>query len=111
MAAFVRRWEEHPTLDSLKPWADRLRPERLAHRASGLASALRHLGAGAQPSYWSELAGLQAPVRILAGARDAKFAGIALALQRRLPHSDLRILDCGHAPHLEQPQAFLEALR
>ena len=50
-------------------------------------------------------------MRILAGARDAKFADIALALQRRLPHSDLRILDCGHAPHLEQPQAFLEALR
>jgi 2-succinyl-6-hydroxy-2,4-cyclohexadiene-1-carboxylate synthase len=88
-----------------------LRPERLSHRATGLASALRHLGAGVQPSYWNQLGALNMPVRILAGACDAKFADIALRLRERIPHSDLRLLDCGHAPHLERPEAFMEALR
>jgi len=59
---FVERWEQHPTLASLRPFAAQLRPERLAHRPGGLASALRRLGAGAQPSYWDVLAGLRAPV-------------------------------------------------
>src|SRR5205085_8097850 len=49
LPAFVRRWEDHPTLASLKPFAADLRAERLSHRPAGLASALRHLGTGAQP--------------------------------------------------------------
>jgi len=111
LAAFVRRWEQHPALASLQPFAARLRPQRLAHRARGLASALRQLGTGAQPSYWSELSRLTMPVRILAGLRDAKFAAIALRLSQHIGRAELRLLDCGHAPHLEQPDAFKEALR
>jgi 2-succinyl-6-hydroxy-2,4-cyclohexadiene-1-carboxylate synthase len=111
VAAFVQRWEEHPRLASLKPFAAQFRPERLRHRPSGLASALRHLGAGAQPSYWAEIAQLRVPTVLLAGDRDPKFAALARRLHGRLPKSDLRLLDCGHAPHLERPQDFLGALR
>jgi len=112
MERFVDRWEQHPTLASLRPFAAQLRPERLAHRPSGLASALRHLGAGAQPSYWGALAGLRVPVRLIAGARDEKFAGIARRMSDLLPRAELLLIpDCGHAPHLERPQAFVEALR
>ncbi|HET9751623.1 MAG TPA: alpha/beta fold hydrolase [Myxococcales bacterium] len=111
MEKFVERWEEHPTLASLKPFAPQLRPERLAHRPSGLASALRHLGAGAQPSYWDELRDLDVPVLLLAGAQDEKFAGLARRMRERLPRAVLRLVpDCGHAPHLERPAAFAEAL-
>jgi 2-succinyl-6-hydroxy-2,4-cyclohexadiene-1-carboxylate synthase len=110
--AFVDRWERHPTLASLQPFAAQLRPERLSHRPSGLASALRYLGTGAQPSYWGALAGLRIPVRLIAGARDEKFAGIARRMAESLPHAQLIVIpDCGHAPHLERPRAFLEALR
>lgn len=36
----------------------------------------------------------------------------ALEFQRRLPHSRLIFLEhCGHAPHLEQPQAFAQAVK
>ncbi|HTO96590.1 MAG TPA: alpha/beta fold hydrolase [Myxococcales bacterium] len=112
MERFVERWERHPTLASLRPFAARLRPERLAHRPSGLASALRHLGTGAQPSLWSELAGLRVPVRLIAGARDEKFAALARRMRDLLPQAELILIpDCGHAPHVERPQAFLEALR
>lgn len=112
MDKFVERWEQHPTLASLRPFAAQLRSERLAHRPSGLASALRRLGAGAQPSYWDDLRDLRTPVRLIAGARDEKFAGIALRMRELLPLAELTLIpDCGHAPHLERPQAFVEALR
>ncbi|HEY6908777.1 MAG TPA: alpha/beta fold hydrolase [Myxococcales bacterium] len=111
MEKFVERWEEHPTLASLKPFAARLRPERLAHRPRGLASALRQLGTGAQPSYWEELRGLEVPVLLLAGAQDEKFAALARRMRELLPRAALRLVpDCGHAPHLERPAAFAEAL-
>jgi 2-succinyl-6-hydroxy-2,4-cyclohexadiene-1-carboxylate synthase len=111
MQRFVERWERHPTLASLRPFAAQLRAERLSHRPRGLASALRHLGAGAQPSYWEALAGLQMKVSLIAGATDEKFARIAAEMQARLPRADLVLVDdAGHAPHLEQPEAFAAAL-
>jgi 2-succinyl-6-hydroxy-2,4-cyclohexadiene-1-carboxylate synthase len=110
--AFIKKWEQHPSLKSLLPFADQLRPQRLAHQPEGLASALRHLGTGAQPSYWDELSGLKIPVLILAGAKDAKFVELARRMHRALPDCELRVLsDCGHAPHLERPDAVTEALR
>jgi 2-succinyl-6-hydroxy-2,4-cyclohexadiene-1-carboxylate synthase len=112
MEKFVDRWEQHPTLASLRPFADRLRAERLAHRPEGLASALRHLGTGAQPSYWPDLRGLRTQVLLIAGALDEKFAALARQMHGLLPASRLAIIpDCGHAPHLERPQAFVEAIR
>ena len=110
MEKFVDRWEQHPTLASLRPFAARLRPERLAHRPAGLASALRHLGAGAQPSYWAELRRLRIPVRLIAGANDEQFSALARRMRDLLPRATLTLIpDCGHAPHLERPQAFVEA--
>lgn len=110
--AFVEHWEQHPTLASLRPFAAQLRPERLAHRPSGLASALRHLGAGAQPSYWEDLKTLRTPVRLIAGALDEKFSGLARRMRELLPRAELTVIpQCGHAPHLERPQAFLEAIQ
>ena len=83
----------------------------MQHQPSNLAGALRHLGTGAQPSYWKELHRLRIPVVVLAGTRDAKFTSIATRMNRDLPHSDLRLLDCGHVIHVEQPEAFSGALR
>jgi 2-succinyl-6-hydroxy-2,4-cyclohexadiene-1-carboxylate synthase len=110
--AFVERWEQHPSLETMRPFAAALRPARLRHRASGLASALRQLGAGAQPSYWNALARLDVNTVLLAGTRDDKYADLALRMHERLPRAELRLVPhCGHAPHLEQPDAFLGALR
>jgi 2-succinyl-6-hydroxy-2,4-cyclohexadiene-1-carboxylate synthase len=112
MEKFVERWEQHPTLASLRPFAAQLRAERLAHRPKGLASALRHLGTGTQPSYWDDLHDLRLPVRLVAGARDEKFTELARRMRELLPRADLALIpDCGHAPHIERPQAFVEALR
>ncbi len=112
VAAFIERWERNPILGSLTPLQmQQLRLERLQHDAAGLASALRHLGPGAQPSYWSELGRLDLPVTLLAGTRDAKFTALAERLHQRLPRPELRLLECGHVLHIEQPEAFKGALR
>jgi 2-succinyl-6-hydroxy-2,4-cyclohexadiene-1-carboxylate synthase len=109
---FIERWERNPILASLKPLQmEQLRLERLQHDARGLASALRHLGPGAQPSYWSKLGRLPAPVTLLAGKRDPKFSALAARLHVALPHAELRLLECGHVLHVEQPEAFRGALR
>lgn len=114
VAAFVARWEEHPTLVGLRdlpaPVATALRERRLRSSAAGLASALRHLGAGAQPPLWDELPRLRVPTLLLAGEDDAKFGDIARRMAGRILGARLQLLPgCGHFPHLETPARYAEA--
>jgi 2-succinyl-6-hydroxy-2,4-cyclohexadiene-1-carboxylate synthase len=113
--AFIARWEKHPTLASLRdlpePLATTLRERRRRNRIEGLASALRHLGAGAQPSLWDQLPSLRPKALLVAGERDAKFRAIAQSMARAIPGARLRLLArAGHAPHLESPDEYAEAL-
>jgi 2-succinyl-6-hydroxy-2,4-cyclohexadiene-1-carboxylate synthase len=115
IAAFVARWEDHPTLAGLRdlsaPLAAALRARRLANSAAGLASALRHLGSGAQPSLWGELPRLRVPTLLLAGERDAKFSGVARQMAARIPGARLLLLsESGHSPHLESPARYAGAV-
>jgi 2-succinyl-6-hydroxy-2,4-cyclohexadiene-1-carboxylate synthase len=115
VAAFVARWEEHPTLSGLRnlpgPLASALRERRLRSSAAGLASALRHLGAGAQPPLWNELPGLRTKALLLAGEGDAKFSDVARRMAEGIAGARLRLLPgCGHSPHLEAPARYAEAL-
>lgn len=110
VAAFVERWERNEIVAVPRP--ERLRAQRLQHRPRGLASALRHLGQGAQPSLWNELHNFRTPVTILAGERDAKYCALAARMHRLLPRAELRLVaDCGHVIHIERPDAFEGALR
>jgi 2-succinyl-6-hydroxy-2,4-cyclohexadiene-1-carboxylate synthase len=108
LEAFIARWERHPTLATLgevpEPLASSLRARRLRNSTAGLASALRFLGAGAQPPLWAELPRLEIPTLLVAGERDAKFCAIARDMAARLPRARLRVVpSAGHAPHLEAP--------
>jgi 2-succinyl-6-hydroxy-2,4-cyclohexadiene-1-carboxylate synthase len=99
VAAFLRVWEANPILAGQPHEA--LRPERMRHTAAGLASALRHLGQGAQPSLWHELPLLRVPVLLVAGALDAKYVALARRMQALLPRAELHLVEgAGHAPHL-----------
>jgi 2-succinyl-6-hydroxy-2,4-cyclohexadiene-1-carboxylate synthase len=113
--AFVDRWEAHPTLATLRdlpgPLARQLRERRRRNRPHGLASALRHLGTGAQPSLWPRLPSLRAATLLLAGERDAKFSAFAQSMARAIPGSRLRLVpSAGHAPHLESADEYAQAL-
>ncbi len=109
---FVARWERMPLFASqsrLPPAArSRLRKERLANHAKGLANSLRGIGAGVQPSMWERMAALSIPSLIIAGELDSKFVDIATRMASIIAGSRLELVaDSGHAVHLEQPEQFL----
>ncbi len=115
LEAFLARWEEHPLLAGLRalpaPLASQLAARRRRQDPRGLAAALRALGQGAQPFLPPVgLRRLRLPAVVVAGARDAKYAGLAHSLSGDLAAS-LHLPDCGHAPHLEAPAEIASALR
>jgi 2-succinyl-6-hydroxy-2,4-cyclohexadiene-1-carboxylate synthase len=114
--AFVEAWEGLPLWASqraLPPAAqERLHLQRLRNSARGLALSLRGMGAGVQPSLWSQLADIRCPTWLIAGALDAKFVAINQRMAELIPGARLCILpDAGHAAHLEQPGAFSAIVR
>jgi len=115
IAAFVDEWEKLPLFDSQSKLPDeqraRLRAGRLRNNATGLANSLRGMGTGVQPSLWEKLPLLKIPTLLMTGALDAKFTAIAQEMHALLPDAQLAILpDAGHTVHLEQPEAFSEAV-
>ncbi|MCI0569668.1 MAG: 2-succinyl-6-hydroxy-2,4-cyclohexadiene-1-carboxylate synthase [Myxococcaceae bacterium] len=111
LEAFVARWEALPLFDGLRRLPQEvqtsLRARRLAHDPMGLAAALRALGTGAQPDYWPSLPLLRCPTLLLTGAEDLKFTQLARRMAAEIPAVWRRAFEgCGHAPHLEAPEAW-----
>jgi len=112
IASFVRRWEELPLFESQRGLPEGVRAaqraRRLANHPASLAAALRGLGTGALPPCWDALPGLDLPVLLVAGARDAKFVAVARSMAERLPRAELAVIPgAGHTVHLERPGAWL----
>ena len=113
---FVDRWMAQPLFASQERLGREVlagfREQRLANRAHGLAGSLRGMGSGAQPPLHDLLPRLTLPVRLVAGALDAKFAAIAEDLAGRLPAAAVELVpDAGHACHLEAREPFLAVAR
>jgi 2-succinyl-6-hydroxy-2,4-cyclohexadiene-1-carboxylate synthase len=113
---FVSHWESLPLFASHQRMAPeiraRLRQIRTGHTPGGLASSLRGMGTGTQPSHWDALATLPCPTLLIAGDEDAKYREIARKMSHLMPNASLCIVpDSGHTVHLEQPAAFLSAVR
>jgi 2-succinyl-6-hydroxy-2,4-cyclohexadiene-1-carboxylate synthase len=69
------------------------------------------MGAGAQPSLWGELGGLQAPTLAVAGALDEKYVGIAGRMASISPKIRIAVTPgVGHNVHLEAGDAYLDLL-
>jgi 2-succinyl-6-hydroxy-2,4-cyclohexadiene-1-carboxylate synthase len=116
IGAFVDEWLAQPLFASQRrlgrEFVAAQRRQRLGNDARGLAASLRGLGPGAQPPLFDDLPRLDVPVLLVAGALDHAFVAHARDLERRLPDAEVReIADAGHAVHLEQPAAFMEAAR
>jgi 2-succinyl-6-hydroxy-2,4-cyclohexadiene-1-carboxylate synthase len=89
-----------------------LRQQRMQNSVTGLANSLRGMGAGADAFVTSgQLAALEVPSLVIAGALDAKYHDLALTMGASMPDATLRIIDtAGHAAHFEQPAAFAAAV-
>lgn len=110
--AFVDEWLALPLFAGLAPEAA-CREERLVNTPSGLAGSLRLAGTGTQEPTWEQLADVDAPVLVVAGALDPKFTALGHRLVDAIgPNATFAaIAEAGHTAHLEQPQAFLDVLR
>jgi 2-succinyl-6-hydroxy-2,4-cyclohexadiene-1-carboxylate synthase len=110
--AFLELWLAQPLFAGLPP-AGRFEDERRRNTADGLASSLELAGTGAQASRWDELAGIDVPTLVVAGAGDTRYAGIARRMVEAIG-ADARaalVPGAGHAAHVERPEAFLQILR
>lgn len=109
--AFLRRWLALPLFAGLPAERAGL-AERRTNTAEGLAASLRLAGTGAQASLWDRLGELAMPVLIVVGADDPKFVELGRRLHEAIAGADLVVVPgAGHTVHLEQPDAFVAALR
>ena len=102
---FANRWATNPVLAG-QPARIResVHADRLRSTPSGLARALRSLGAGVMTPLWDRLGTLGCPVTLIVGERDAKFVEIATQMVSAIPDAQLAIVaGAGHAVHLEAP--------
>ncbi len=109
--SFIEFWENIPLFKTQKSLPsdvqNKIRDERLAQSAEGLAYSLRYMGTGRQPSWWDQLQDITFPVLLLAGAYDQKFIDINKSMSERISSSKLAVVEnAGHAIHVEQPGIF-----
>lgn len=112
---FVQKWEGIPLFASQKSLPPevlaRQRAARLGRDPRALARSLRATGLGVMPSYWESLRSIRVPVRLVAGALDAKFTAIARRMATSLPNSEIQIVpNVGHNVLLEAPDAVVEMM-
>lgn len=115
MEWFVDHWMSLPLFESQRRLPDDVlaaaRSRRLRNEPRGLASALRALGTGAQPSFWPDLPLVERPVLVLTGELDAKYVAIAARMEEALPNAErVTVPGVGHTVHLEASDAWLDAV-
>ncbi len=114
--SFIASWEQQPLFSGVRALPARvqarLREVRRSHSAAGLASALRVMGQGAQPDFWSALPTLRVPTLLLTGSLDDKYTRLARRMAAELPLAwRVAFRGVGHAPHLEAPEAWAAEVR
>lgn len=113
LGEFLDDWYAQPLFEGLRrhPAFPALHALRLRQSPAALADALEAMGTGAQPSLWSDLAGLAVPLGLIVGEQDAKFRQIAVAMAAASRRIEVHVIPgAGHNAHVEQPAPFLSAL-
>ncbi len=102
---FLDDWLAQPIFDGID--VVNARRHRLP-TAPAIASQLRRLGQGVQPSLWDRLTELDMPVVLVVGERDPKYVGIAAEMMAQIGmNATVEIVpDCSHAVPLEWPGAI-----
>jgi 2-succinyl-6-hydroxy-2,4-cyclohexadiene-1-carboxylate synthase len=113
--AFVAAWEELPLFATQRQLPtevrQRVRAQRLAHAATGLAASLRATGLARMPSLWPLLNRIKVPVLVMAGQLDEKFVDLGREINELLPSGELRVVPAaGHNLLLERPESVRDAL-
>ena len=113
--SFVDFWQARPLFASQQrldaPRLEAQRRRRLGHDPEGLARALRHLGPGRMPDYWSWLSAIEQPVTLLVGEEDGKFRPLAERMAAALPRArQVVVPGAAHNLLLEAPEIVARTL-
>lgn len=111
---FIEAWYDQPLFAALKsnPVFMEVESRRKQSSPGEVASALRLLGTGRQPSFWSELKENRVPVRFFVGEKDVKFVEIGRQMVNLCPDSAMELFPgCGHTLHIENRTLFVEHLK
>ena len=107
---FLEEWLSAPMFAGLPSDIGGLE-HRCRNSVEGLAHSLRSCGTGSQTSLWHQLGRIRAPVLVITGELDLKFAGIARRMVDALPDANfVSIADAGHAAHIEQPDRTADVI-
>jgi 2-succinyl-6-hydroxy-2,4-cyclohexadiene-1-carboxylate synthase len=111
--SFLSQWYQQPLFDSVRhhPSFDRLFQNRLQNQPKTLATSLRQMGSGSQPSLWELLPSHPVPLLLLVGEWDRKFQEINHQITQVCPVAQLEIIpDSGHTIHWENPSVYLKSV-
>lgn len=112
MTEFLGDWYAQPLFESLHENQERFQElvnSRLQNDQCGLARSLVQMGTGSQPSLWDRLGELQNDLLLIVGENDNKFRAIGDEIASRIVSARLLIQPgCGHSPHFENPDRFVE---
>ena len=112
---FLKEWYDQPLFASLrqdKKRFARLLINRTNNNKSGLATSLRMMGAGVQPSLWGQLHKIQARLLLIVGEKDDKFKRIAAEMAPKCPRASICIVQgAGHNVHWEKPEEYARTVK
>lgn len=108
----VEAWEGLPVFATQsRELREALRPGRLSHEPTELASLLRTAGQGVLHPVWDRLGEIACPAMVVAGEADGPYAEAAYRMAGGMPDASARLIPgTGHAPHLEEPDLFAREL-
>ncbi len=113
-AQFLQGWLRQPLFAGIAQRGEAFLAQEVARRLpqqpEGLARSLRGFGSGVMPAVWQDLPWLKLPVLVIAGRRDPAYVQRAERLCRLLPNARLCLLDTSHAPLVEAPDLFWNAV-
>jgi 2-succinyl-6-hydroxy-2,4-cyclohexadiene-1-carboxylate synthase len=116
---FLKEWYDQPLFASLRQDKERfskLLTNRINNNksgvATGLATSLRMMGTGAQPSLWDQLNKIEASLLLIVGEKDDKFKRIAAEMAPKCPDAAVCIVPgAGHNAHWEKPEEYAQAVK
>ena len=111
---FLDFWYDQPifrTLKNNKNFANLLK-SRCNNNPQRLAKSLVEIGAGAQPSIWSDLRIIKNQCLLIAGEFDTKYQKIFSKMHKEIFSSKFVIIkNAGHNVHFENPDEFTKVIK
>ena len=115
IAAFMRTWYAAPLFESLQMRPQllaKLQAARMCNDARWMSKVVSELSPGRAASVWAELPSVRLRTVLLAGALDVRYTEYAQRMCAAMPNAVCTVVaDAGHNVHLEQPIAYIQALR